>query len=352
MKTILARLTLIVILVSISCSMPVANATEVPTPRAVAQLIVSADPGSTATPTPFLPLGPTFTPAATVTPVPAATDQLPAQEQTSQPSQPTPVVIQQAQAEGTVNILVMGSDYRPSSGFRTDVMILVSIHTKEGTVSAVSFPRDLYVTIPGWMEQRLNTAFPHGGFPLMADTMQYNFGVRPNYYFLTNMDGFIRIIDELNGIVVNVGSELTDKCDLPQAVNTYCTVYPGPNEMDGKTALWYVRSRYSSSDFDRTRRAQEVVLGLFSRMMSLNAVANLPQLYNTYRQSFETNMSVEDIVPLLPIATTVFNDSSRIRRYAVGPAHVYPYITAEGAQVLLPNYGAIAQTIQEAVFTP
>ncbi len=92
---------------------------------------------------------------------------------------PTEIPINQQDAEGTVNILVIGSDYRPSSGYRTDVMMLVSIHTDEGTVSVVSFPRDLYVTIPGWMDQRINTAFPHGGFSLLAETLSYNFGVKP-----------------------------------------------------------------------------------------------------------------------------------------------------------------------------
>lgn len=348
MKRKLARLALILFLVSISCSLPVSTATDVPpTPRAVAQLIVHSDPNSTATPTPFQPVGPTSTPLPTATPLPTNTPEPP-----PPPAEPTAFVVRQSQAEGTVNILLMGSDFRPSSGFRTDVMILVSIHPDEGTVSAVSFPRDLYVTIPGWMEQRLNTAFPHGGFSMMADTLQYNFGVRPDYYILTNFQGFTGIIDNLGGITVNIEKDLTDKCDLPQQVNTYCTVYPGPMQMDGATALWYVRSRYSSSDFDRTRRAQEVVLGIFKKLMSLDAVSRMPELFETYRQNVETNLTIDAIAPLLPVATLTFSDPDRIRRYAIGPGQVYPYVTAGGAQVLLPNYGAITQIIKEAVYSP
>lgn len=346
MKNKLASLMLILVLVTAACRLPISTTTPEPTPKAVAQLIIAADPGSTATPTPFLPIGPTPTLKPTEVVI---TPEAPAQQNTTQS---TPVTVRQTQAEGTINILVMGSDYRPTSGFRTDVMILVSIHTKEATVSAVSFPRDLYVPIPGWMEQRLNTAFPHGGFSLMAETLQYNFGVRPDYYFVTNFQGFTSLVNSLNGIDVNAASQLSDTCDLPQSVNGYCSVNPGTNHMDGATALWYVRSRHSSSDFDRTRRAQEVMLALFSRLMSFDAVAKMPTLYETYRQTIETNMSVEDIAPLLPVATTVFNDTSRIRRYAISAAHVYPYVTSSGAQVLLPNYGAITQIIQEAVYTP
>lgn len=82
--------------------------------------------------------------------------------------------------EGVVNIMVLGSDYRESSGYRTDVMMLVSVNTIKQTVSVVSFPRDLYVPIPGWVTQRLNTAMPHGGFQMLADTLDSNFGIRPD----------------------------------------------------------------------------------------------------------------------------------------------------------------------------
>lgn len=348
MKRKLVHLALILFLVSVSCSLLPNAVTETPpAPRAAAQLIVSADPNSTATPTPFQPVGPTLTPLPSATPVFTDTPEPP-----PPPAEPTSFVVRQSQAEGTVNILLMGSDFRPNSGFRTDVMLLVSIHSKEGTISALSFPRDLYVTIPGWMEQRLNTAFPHGGFPLMVETLQYNFGVRPDYYILTNFQGFTGIINNLGGITVNIERELTDKCDLPQQVNTYCTVYPGPMQMDGATALWYVRSRHSSSDFDRTRRAQEVILGVFKKLMSLNAVSRMPELFATYQQNVETNLTVDTIAPLLPVATLAFSDPSRIRRYAIGPGQVYPYVTAGGAQVLLPNYEAINQIVKEAVYSP
>ncbi len=345
----LIRLALVIFLVTISCTLPTSTGVvpQTQTPRAVAQLITAGQPGSTATATPFQPVGPTSTPLPTATPTPLPTD-----TSVPTPSEPTAIHISQQQAEGTINFLVMGSDFRPSSGFRTDVIVLVSVHTREGTVSAVSFPRDLYVTIPGWMEQRINTAFPHGGFSMMADTLQYNFGVRPDFYVLTNFQGFTGIIDNLGGVNVNIDKYLMDKCDLPQQVNTYCEVYPGTMNMDGATALWYVRSRHSSSDFDRLRRAQEVLFGVFQKLMSLDVVSRLPDLYNSYQQSVETNMRVDDIAPLLSIATQIYRDPSRIRRFAIGPGQVYPYVTAGGAQVLLPNYEAIRQIIIEAVFTP
>lgn len=346
-----ARLALVVFIISAACKIPgpPAETLPAPTPFAVSQLIIEAGPDSTATPTPFLPVGPTPTSMPTNTLVPTDT---PVIIPTEPFAPPTEAPVSLPQAEGTVNLMVIGSDIRPGGGFRTDVMMLVSIHGDSGTISVVSFPRDLYVIIPGWMEQRINTAFQHGGFSLLAETLAYNFGVRPEYYVMTNFDGFIGIIDSLGGVTVNIEKTLRDKCDLPQAVNTYCTVNPGPMIMNGKMALWYVRSRYSSSDFDRLRRAQEVLYGVFNRLMSLDAISHLPDLYNSYRNSVDTNMNLDTMIPLLSVAAAAYNDSSRVRRYTIGPGQVYPYVTADGAQVLLPNYAAIRQIVQEAISGP
>ena len=163
--------------------------------------------------------------------------------------------------------------------------MLVSINTKNGTVSEISIPRDLYVIIPGWTTNRINTALPHGGFEMMADTFAYNFGVRPDYYIMTNFQGFVGLVDSLGGISVNVGKYLSDDCNLPQKSKGTCTVKPGIVKMNGQTALWYVRSRYSTSDYDRLRRAQEVLLALFTKMISLDALKKVPELYTQFNNS-------------------------------------------------------------------
>lgn len=317
-------------------------------PQVVSQLFVTADPNATPTPTPFQPMGPTVTPEATLTPIPEDTPE--ADLGMNIPGLPTPIRHNRTIPKGTVSMLVMGSDFRPGEGFRTDVMMLVSINTQKGTVSVVSFPRDLYVTIPGWTTQRLNTAFPHGGFKMMQDTFEYNFGVRPSYYILTNFQGFRSIVDSLGGIDVQTGAYLSDSCDLPQAVGGYCTVRAGTVHMNGGMALWYVRSRHTSNDFDRTRRQREVLYALFAKLMSMDAVNNLPDLYAAYQSSVETNLGINDIAPLVKIAPGVLSDSSKIHQFVIGPDVVTNFITDTGAMVLLPNYAAIAQIISQALF--
>jgi len=261
-----------------------------------------------------------------------------------------PLINRLKRPDGLVTILIFGSDYRPQSGYRTDVMMLLSINTKKGTASLVSFPRDLYVDIPGWEMQRLNTAHPHGGFELTQKTFELNFGVHPDHYIMTNFNGFKGIIDTLGGVDVYASRGLSDTCDLPQAEDRYCSVSPGRIHMDGATALWYVRSRYSTSDFDRTRRAQEVIQAIFARLVSLNAVTRAPELFNQFNSSVETDMNLADITPLLPLVPK-FADLSAVERYAITHNEVTSWVTPGGAQVLVPNQELIFdQIISKAVY--
>lgn len=272
-------------------------------------------------------------------------------EEMPQPEQtptPVPTFSPEDMAQNQVNILLLGSDQRDDPSFRTDIIILLSIDLEHNTVSAVSFPRDLYVQIPGWQMNRINTAQQVGGFQMMADTFEYNFGIRPEYYFMVDFNGFKAVIDSLGGIDVNAAVNLSDSCSDINDIG-WCSVGPGMVYMDSTMALWYVRSRYSTSDFERTRRAQEVVQAIFNKAMSLGALTKIPELYDIYTQYVETNMTIKEILPLIPMAN-VIQDTSRIRRFTVGPDAAYDWITESGAMVLIPDYNAIYGILAEALY--
>ena len=255
--------------------------------------------------------------------------------------------------KGQVNLILLGSDWRPNKGYRTDVILLVSIFTNEEKISLISFPRDLWVEIPGVGQQRINTAQAYGGFPLTVSTFAYNFGIPLDHYMMTNFSGFKSIIDTLGGIEINASKNLSDRCDLSYAHGSYCSVGPGIENLDGEMALWYVRSRYTSNDFDRTRRAQEVLKGLFKKLKSKDAITNAPELYNLFSSSVVTDLTLNDILGFINIAPKVLSDPSRIHNYTIGPEHVTSYvIPSSGANVLLPNYDAIWQLLLETVYTP
>jgi LCP family protein required for cell wall assembly len=348
---ILLFITSLVVLVFISPGLIQAMSQAVeatPQPQSESSIQLVSIPGdATPTPTPFQPLPPTPTYLPKVEElrsIEARVTKAPEDDESSDnPWEKSPAAT--LEAGERVNLLLLGSDQRPyEGGFRTDTIILVSLDPSQGTASLVSFPRDLYVYIPGWTEQRINTAMGYGGFPLLADTLEYNFGVRPEHYVMVNFWAFVTAIDSLGGIDVEAAQTLTDHRDG----HGYYTIYPGLNHMDGETALWYARSRYSTSDFDRGRRQQEVVVALFKRLLSLNALEKAPELYDIYSQNVTTDLSFQEIAPLLPLAAQL-SDTSRIQQYYIGPAQVTPWTTPGGAQVLLPNPGAINAVLWQAL---
>lgn len=330
---------LLAILLLSGCGLAAATETPQATPLTIAQMLLSPDPNATATPTPFQPIAPTNQPTLKPT-------RTPTPKPTKTPLPPVPTLSKDA---GITNILLLGSDQRPGGGYRTDVIVLVSLNPDDGTVAMISFPRDLYVFIPGIGNQRINTAQGYGGFSLMQATFEYNFGVKPDHYMLTNFSQFINIIDSLNGITIEASQELYDKCDLKQNRGGYCLIEPGKNTIDGATALWYVRSRYTTSDLDRTRRAQEVLIGIFNRLMSLKAASNAGKIYNQFKESVETDITLDDIVSLIGMAPAIYKDKSRIHRYSIGAGLVYDAITEGGAMVLVPNLPAVQALIHQAI---
>ena len=316
--------------------------TGIRTPIPLNDLLVNLDGKYPHTPTPFQPItmgnDPVITPGTPsgplVTPTPSGMIDLGLER-----------------PEGQVNILLLGSDWRPGMGSRTDVIMLLSLMPEQGVATLTSFPRDLYIDIPGIGYERINTTQAYGGFELTRETFKYNFDVPVDHYMTTNFAGFVGIIDTLGGITVNAAYELYDRCDLPQAFNKMCYVPAGLTTMDGQTALWYVRSRYSTSDFDRTRRAQEVIIAILQKSMSLNAVSRASELYQLFQDSVETDISLELIIRMLPLATKIINEPVTLQRYAISEDDITHYIVPEtGAMVVLPHNEAIAEIIRQAIY--
>ena len=335
----------VLLLALLACSIPVLGDISSVNPQVLSLHLVTANPNASATPTPFQPLANTNTPIASPTPSVTPTPKI-----ADYPGVPRATLLKKP--DGMVTILIMGSDYRPAEGFRTDVIMLAFLNPKAGTVSVVSFPRDLYVYVTNWQMQRINTAFPHGGFGTMQDTLEYNLGIVPDYYVMTNFDGFRNIVNTLGGIEVNTAKKLSDSCEIPPGSGTrWCSVGPGVMHMDGDLALWYVRSRHSTSDFDRERRAQEVMQALFVKMININAVTRAPELYNQFVAAIDTNLGLDAILPLLGLASQI-GDGSGVTRYTIDSNQVTAWITPGGGYVQLPNTEAIQAVLKQAMGIP
>jgi len=297
---------------------------------------------STPTPTPFQPLPPTpvylptSTPAPTATPLPTATPTAIPQENTPG-SWKTPA--------GQINILLLGSDARPwDVKFRTDTIILATINPQTGTVNLTSFPRDLFINIPGWGQNRINTAYQYGGFKLLSKTLAANFDIQVDHYVLINFSSFKRLVDSLGGLEVEVGQPLTDY----RPGYGYVNISEGRVKMDADMVLWYVRSRKTTNDFARNRRQQEIIQALLEKFLSMDAVTRAPEFYEIYKDSVTTNLSFSDMLPLLPIAANL-TDPSKLNQYYIGPKQVYDWITPAGAMVLMPRPDEIRRILRKSL---
>jgi LCP family protein required for cell wall assembly len=262
----------------------------------------------------------------------------------------------------TVNFLLIGSDRRPGGSFRTDTMVIAILRPNEGQVSLISIPRDLWVSIPGAENQRINTAYqrgissgyPGGGPGLLKDTILYNLGIRIDHTAMVEFDGFRQIVDTLGGVDVPVSCPYTDWRLIdpsydPNNENNWhlYTTGPGVVHMDGDLALWYARSRQKSNDFDRGRRQQEVLRSLFTQALQAGTLTRIPELYNNLRSSVETDLGLGDILQLAVYAPKMTN--ADIRSYYIRPPYVNSWITEGGAYVLLPNESALQQMLTEAM---
>lgn len=265
-----------------------------------------------------------------------------------------------------VNILLIGRDTPKDSGtYRTDVMIIASINKTASAVTLLTLPRDLFVYIPGWTMNRINTAaahgdaigYPGGGVALLEQTILYNLGIPIHGWARIDFDGFKDVVDILGGVDIPVSCEMTDwrlkapGLDLQDADNwELFTVTPGLWEMDGDMALWYARSRKRSSDFDRSRRQHQVLRAMFDKGLQLNALPKAPELYSQYVEIVDTDMGLGDVLQFVPVAANV--DSSRIKSRFIGRGQVWSWTTPAGAAVLLPDRAAVEQVVKEAFLPP
>ena len=351
-----------------------APASTAPGPAADAVYdLVTVPPDATATPTPFQPAPNGQEPQATQPSVASTTLIAPLPTTTSFPTptppstiQPTPGLVTTAEpvidAPESVNFLLLGSDTRSGSSFRTDTILIAAVRPQDGQVSLISIPRDLWVNIPTVGMQRINTAYefgqnsayPGGGAGLLKDTILYNLGLQIDHTAMVDFSGFRQIIDTIGGINVPISCPYTDWRLIdptydPDNANNWAlfTAGPGLIHMDGDYALWYARSRKKSNDFDRGRRQQEVLRAIYAQALGTNLIPRIPQLYNDLASTFTTDLGLGDILKLSPLALHLNN--ADIRSYYISGNLVSEWITPGGADVLVPNTDQIQAMLKNAL---
>ncbi len=336
---------------------PVPTATGTRTPRPTATDTPTKIPIPTATPTPRPSNTPTLPPTPTPFALPAPPPANVTAPYTNGLSIPTPVPMVEMSPD-TINILLLGSDRRPDWGhWRTDVIQIVSIQPMIPAVTVLSVPRDLYVYIPGFWMSRVNFAdlygelydYEGGSFALLQQTMYHNLGIPVHHYVRTDFDGLIGIVDALDGVNIPVHCRLYDHWPYPDENGEYPIkiMEPGVYQVDGETALWYARSRKTSSTFSRERRQQQVLQALWRKSRTMDTLTRFPELWNQFRAMVVTDIGFEEAAMLVGVASRL--DEQNIRFRNIGYRHVIPWTTPQGGSVFLPNWEEMEPLIAEAL---
>lgn len=175
-----------------------------------------------------------------------------------------------------VNILLLGVE-EINGASNTDLMIIATMDTKKNTMKLTSLMRDLYVEIPGYNNNKLNSVYAKGDINLLYQTIQNNFGVHLDGYVLVNFDAFEKIVDLLGGVEVTLTNTEANYLNTTNYISDPANrhVVAGPQIMNGNQALGYCRVRYVSTgtennDFGRTQRQRAVLNSIFEKLKTKN----------------------------------------------------------------------------------
>jgi LCP family protein required for cell wall assembly len=172
-------------------------------------------------------------------------------------------------------------------GRRTDTIMLLHIPSGGGKPTLVSLPRDSYVPIPGHGRNKLNAAYAFGGPKLLVRTVDQVTGIRIDHYAEIGFGGFVGMTDAVGGVELCPKRRIKDH-------NSGLNVRKGCQEMDGRTALAYVRARYfdPKGDLGRVQRQQEFLGAVFDEATQPTTLLNpfaITRLGNAGTQSLRVD---------------------------------------------------------------
>jgi len=284
----------------------------------------------------------------------------------------------QGESQDRINVLLLGIGGGNHDGpYLTDTMIVLSLKPSTNQASMISLPRDLAVPIPGYGWPKINSADAHGeardpghGGEFTMQVVSQVLNIPINYYLRLDFAGFVKIIDDLGEITLNVDNTLEDFFypipgkETATTTERYEHLYipAGQFSFDGSTALKYVRSRQAKgiegTDFARSQRQQKMLLAVKDKAFKLSTLTNpykVSQIMDTLSQHLATNMQVWELIKLYQLGKNINHDEIINRVFDDSPdGPLKSTITAEGAYILEPKSGDFSelQNIAKNIFDP
>jgi LCP family protein required for cell wall assembly len=250
---------------------------------------------------------------------------------------------------GSFNVLLVGVDERvghAEEGVRSDILLLAHVDTAGAWANMLSIPRDTQIELDGIGITKINTAYYQGyldpegmygpgvtqqqaGMARAAEKVEEflslrSQGTRVDYIAQVNFDGFASLVDALGGVTINVPQYILDEeYPTPDFGVMRVEFQPGPQRMDGATALIYARTRHGSSDFDRNARQQQVIRAIADEFRSrgmLGRIGAVPELLGALEGTVTTTMPFDRPDVLLGILMLAARlDPSEIGQLRLSP---------------------------------
>ena len=253
-------------------------------------------------------LNPSGSPLATLQP--ATLNQASATAQTGQCAMPS-----------VSTMLAIGSDTRADKytyGL-ADVIRLIRIDSITPKITVLEFPRDLWVQIPdiadnlkGQDHEKLNQAYLYGnpgfgytddpaqGPGLLTRTLALNFGTQVDHYAAVNMHTFVRVVDAVGGIDVNLPATVDGRtADDP---NARLLFLKGENHLNGTRALTLARTRIDGV-FQRADHQNLVLCALRKKLTSPKVIENIPDIISSFQGAIQTDLSLQQLSQLACLGT-------------------------------------------------
>jgi len=221
------------------------------------------------------------------------------------------------------NILLLGVGGEGHIGENlTDTVIVASVDTSESFVTLISIPRDLYLETSKLNGSRVNKIYELGvqkhdkqtGMDMIMEAAGTITGLPMHYYVKIDFKGFGKIIDGIGGVDLYVDETINDPLYPKDGTYDYEPFYlpAGNRHLDGETALKYVRSRQTSSDFERSYRQQKLLMAIKDKVRDKKIATDvkfLQKMYHTLEGNVETNLELRELISLSDIGAAVREES-------------------------------------------
>ncbi|MBI4100859.1 LCP family protein [Candidatus Microgenomates bacterium] len=261
------------------------------------------------------------------------------------------------EGDGRVNVLLIGiGGDGHISGDLADSIMIVSVDPISKDVAMLSVPRDLYVKVGQFGSAKINAAhaygeqynYPGGGPKLLEQTAAQTFGVPIHYFVRLDFEAFRKAVDIMDGIDVEVKEAINDYAYPDENLSGYqpFVLSAGPQHLDGATALKFARSRYTTSDFDRGKRQQQILAAIKDKALSIGTLVNplrINSLLVTAGSHVRTDLRVDEMLRLYELAKQVRPEQVSQATLDTAPENYLTSANIGGASVLVPTSGDFGQ---------